>query len=315
MCTFVCRFIQFSIMQIVVCVALYMLGNDESAKDRHYISCLIDKHARLDSAGDQRIIFVGGSNLPYGINSERLENQLGRPVINMGLNSAVGLDFTLSNMEPRVSNDDLIVLSLEHEFFLGDLAKPPAFWHALGLAPRNLLGMGIQRVPWILDNGLYPFRQIARHAFTGWPQPTDLLSRDNVNVRGDIFLRPDRFKRKISPPAPIQPTSAARCRAISRIELFRKRIVKRGAKLVIVYPYVSLSGIEVRGDFYHLIHLDLVDANFYVVGTPAEASLPDDYFYDGEYHLTEQGANMRSKRLGLQLRPIVEEMAKKSQSH
>ena len=309
---FILRTLLFFAIQVLVCAVLYIAGRGDESEDGHYLSSLIDKHERLDSMSRPRLIFVGGSSLMFGINSEHIEKETGRATVNMGVNAALGLDFILSDIEPKISSDDLVVLSLEYGFFLKDIAQPPSLWHALGIAPHNILAMGPRKIPWIMDNGLYPIRQLARHPFTGRPEMNDLYSRNNINERGDIVSRPERYNIEIKAPVSAEESNSARRQAVSRIVLFRERVAKQGAKVIVLYPYLPKSHIKVRGDFYKSVHLALGEEGFSILGTPAEASLKDEYFYDSNYHLTTEGAAIRTKRIVAQLKPVIRSMSEQT---
>lgn len=293
-----------------MCLIFYLIGRADDSEDKHYLSSLIDKHERLDSMDGPRLVLVGGSNLIFGVDSERIEKETGRGTVNMGVNAALGLDFILSDIQSKISSDDLVVLSLEYEFFLEDLAQSPSLWHALRLTPRNIAGMGLGKMAWITDNGLYPIRQIVRHPFAGRPEVNELYSRDNVNQRGDIISRPEKYNTKINVATSVKPTKAARRRAMSRVAVFRERCHKKGAEVVVIYPYVPQSYAVARGDFYSSVHLELYKKGFWIIGTPEEASLKDVYFYDTNYHLTKEGAAIRTGKIVSMLKPIVRSMSK-----
>lgn len=51
----------------------------------NYQASLIDKVERLESIQEPKIVLIGDSNLAFGIDSERIEEAFGMPVVNMGL--------------------------------------------------------------------------------------------------------------------------------------------------------------------------------------------------------------------------------------
>ena len=308
---FLIRSAKFLALQVLVLLSLYIVGKGDKSEDQHYLSSLIDKRERLASLEKPRLIFVGGSNLMFGIDSQYIEKETDCAVVNMGVNAALGLDFILADIESKISTDDLIVLSLEYGFFLEDLAEAPSLWHALEAAPENIRALGLCKIPWMLDNGLYPIRQVARRPFVGRPEMDDLYTRENVNDWGDIAHRPERYNKRIGLPRPIKEEEVALDRAIARITLFRERAAKRGAKVVMLYPYLPESYIEDRSGLYNSVHHALSKECFMVIGKPEEASLHDKYFYDTYYHLTEEGSAIRSERVAEQLKPIVRLMTHK----
>ena len=82
-----------------------------------YMAAIIEKHDRLRRVSGKRIIFVGGSNLAFGIDSKRIENELKIPVINLGLHAALGLEFIINEIKSNLKKEDIIIFSIE--YYLG----------------------------------------------------------------------------------------------------------------------------------------------------------------------------------------------------
>lgn len=59
----------------------------------NYDAALVDKVDRLKSITEPKIILVGDSNVAFGINSKKIEEELGMPVVNLGLHGALGNAF------------------------------------------------------------------------------------------------------------------------------------------------------------------------------------------------------------------------------
>lgn len=72
----------------------------------------------------QRVLLVGDSNVLFGINSEYAEQQLGRPVINMGLHGGQQLDWILSVALRQARNGDIVVLPLVFGYYVNDYRDP-----------------------------------------------------------------------------------------------------------------------------------------------------------------------------------------------
>src|SRR5512138_1550398 len=82
-----------------------------------YIAAIQDKEALLLNTKSPRIIFVGGSNLAFGIDSKRVEEELGLSVINFGLHADLGMETSLNFIEKHAAPGDIIVLVPEYEYF------------------------------------------------------------------------------------------------------------------------------------------------------------------------------------------------------
>lgn len=107
-----CLFLIFSIVTFLLPPRAAKLG---------YFAALGDKHHLLEVARSPKIIFVGGSNLAFGLDSNLIESKFHRPVVNMGLCAPFGLRYLLEEVKDNVTAGDTIVLVPEY-YILQDMA-------------------------------------------------------------------------------------------------------------------------------------------------------------------------------------------------
>jgi len=79
-----------------------------------YTAAIIDKHSRIKEINAPKIIFAGGSNLAFGLNSEEVEKEFSVPVVNLGLHGGLGLKFILNELKSVIKNKDVVFLSIEY---------------------------------------------------------------------------------------------------------------------------------------------------------------------------------------------------------
>lgn len=90
-------------------------------KDNHiYIDAYGQKEQLLAETTSPRIIFQGGSNVAFGIDSKAVEDSVGLRTVNLGLNMGLGLRMMLSEVAEYCRKGDILVLSPEYEHFYGD---------------------------------------------------------------------------------------------------------------------------------------------------------------------------------------------------
>ena len=82
----------------VLSLTIILLPPSEFFKKSLFFS-LIDKNKLLEETNKPRLIFIGGSNLSFGLDSKRIKDSLKFNPINTGIHTSLGLKFMLANAE------------------------------------------------------------------------------------------------------------------------------------------------------------------------------------------------------------------------
>lgn len=96
--------------------------------DNVYFAALIDKVERLKSIEGPKIVLIGNSNLAFGINSELLEQEMGLPVVNMGLQGGLGNLFHDDMMDYNVCEGDIYVVAHNTYWNSGEMDNYVSGW-------------------------------------------------------------------------------------------------------------------------------------------------------------------------------------------
>ena len=78
--------------------------------EQSYSASLADKVERLRSINQPKIVLVGNSNLAFGIDSEKIEQELKMPVVNMGLHGGIGNAFHEGMAKANITAGDIYVI-------------------------------------------------------------------------------------------------------------------------------------------------------------------------------------------------------------
>jgi hypothetical protein len=89
-------------------VAAYLAGPN------NFMATLIDKDERLKTAPGPRMIFVGGSGVAFGMDSQLIAERYAYTPVNYGLHAALGGDFMLKHVGEHVRPGDVVVLCMEN---------------------------------------------------------------------------------------------------------------------------------------------------------------------------------------------------------
>jgi hypothetical protein len=80
-----------------------------------YLGGFDEKYLRLYNTEGKKIIFIGGSSLPFGLRSDLIEDELGGEyaVINFGLYATLGTKFMMDMARDAISEGDIVVICPE----------------------------------------------------------------------------------------------------------------------------------------------------------------------------------------------------------
>jgi hypothetical protein len=274
---------------IVVIIALPLPNNS-------YNLAIIDKNNLLKKTQSPKIILAGGSNLAFGINSEKIQTALGMPVINMGVHGGFGLGRILDDLSPYLNNGDILVIIPEYSHFSSS-------WNGEDAA-FNL----------IFDSGFFKnhFNRLLVSTFYGFPKNfmmylkgkiesifphlpnQNAYSRDGFNEYGDYI------KHLNSESIQFEPSEAIIMINQSYFHLFLRFVdefKKRGIMVLISYPCYESESFDASQDFIKELDSLFRTNNLTVISKPDDYRLFREYFYDTSYHLNAEGRQLRTARL------------------
>jgi len=255
---------------------------------------------------EPKLIITGGSGAHYTINSDLLSQELGLPVVNMGLDGPLGLDVILPSVIDSVQPGDVVLLVPEYLILLDE----DGFGPKSGLFGVAIGKPGMGGVPWkqmaldTLQLGIPSLRWTVKSAvdlaeegqFTGYYDGP-------LTERGD----PTETKKRIGEWWPLAIQRPATPHALARIEQFRAEVEAKGGALILSMPWVygdvddprTLESVQKTVDAFEEIAPTLVDEETLNVQTTP------DLFADTHYHLKPEGREVRSQQLVRQLKPLL----------
>ena len=94
-------------------------------------AALIDKVDRLKNIKEPKIILIGDSNLAFGIQSQRIEDELGMPVVNLGLHCVLGNAFHEQMAKLNIGGGSIVVVCHTSFSDTDEIIDPTYAWLAL----------------------------------------------------------------------------------------------------------------------------------------------------------------------------------------
>ncbi len=261
-----------------------------------YNSGLIDKVERLESIEGPKIVLIGNSNLAFGINSEFIEQELQMPVVNMGLHGSLGNAFHEEMAKINVHEGDIYVLCHTEYNDDGTITDPTIAWITL----ENHLNLWkILRT----EDALPMFKAYPNYlrkcldlciSEEGEVDQAYIYSRSAFNEYGDIVYERSENIYEFSSVVP--PVIADE--TIQRINELDQWLQEREAHLVVTMPPFGTGEYTATEAEFELFQQELESKLECPVISNYENYMFDySYFYDTNWHLTNEGVVLRTKQL------------------
>lgn len=272
-----------------------------------YLSAALDKVRILEDAPSPRMILVGGSNLAFGIDSARLRQTFGLPVVNMGLHGGVGLKFMLDQGAPYLRKGDLVVIVPEYQHFISDKfygGEPLIEVAAVTKDWSALLGMPVLTLANAALNGNTIFDHLFALALTnlGIPQArnpntaTQLrYARSGFNKDGDEIAHLALPNKKFAETMTL--TTDVNQAALQYLQDFIEAKSDLGVTTFVVYPCLERSYYLSNKKAITIIADAVNKKGIYALSTPEDFVYDDDLFFDSIYHMNAKGRDLRTKKM------------------
>lgn len=282
---------------MVVIFDFTVVGNQYS---HFYTASLIDKVERLCSITEPKIILVGNSNVSFGMDSALLEHAMGMPVVNLGLQGALGNAFHEEIAKLNIGQGDIVVVSHIDYADEDKLDDPELAWITVEKNPQLL--QILRPKDWIPMLRAYP--NYAFNCFVRWqrgwntiPEGT-LYIRESVNEYGDFVMRTgqDTASYQFRAGELTVPQVGDAC--IERMNKLNEYIRSKGAQMVVSYYPIADGEFTPDREAYHAFAEELESRlDCPVISDIDSYFFPYDCFFDTIYHLNEKGARLRTEQL------------------
>lgn len=306
------RFLTKVVLYIVLLSAILglslLLIPQEKLGTATFLFSILDKHRLLRESESPRLIFVGGSNLSFGLDSERISRECQRPVVNMGIHGGLGLRYMLNDLRPFIRESDTVVIVPEYDQFVrearhsdgqrelvyvlfdvypdGRACVRPRQWMHLGkllptYAAKKLL--------------LWIQRGVAVLLHKGMRTDFGVYDRKAFNKYGDA-VRHWTLAKVPFPPHVVKGTVDHDL--VAFLNSFADFLESRQARAYFLYPSFDATSFELSRSFIESLDRVLRDSLLFpVASAPDRYAFPDDLFFNTSYHLNKAGVDLRTGRV------------------
>ena len=277
----------------------YFIFRKTAADTNDFVLALHDKTVLMERTASPRIVFVGGSNLVFGIDSREVEQKTGLPVVNMSMLAGYGLTFMINAAKPYIKQGDIIFISFE--YYLGE-GEMDLLAHTVDMVPEASAYLNDHEkflYPWAEANLRlqHLIRDLQRSAQFNTGFVEKIYNRSGFNRNGDVVSHLDQPNPKtVGRRYRIEYTDYSEY--IGIINQFADYARSRGAKVFYLYP------VYVRSEFnkYHAAIMAYDGQMRKSLKIPIVNSIDtfvydDEYFFDTVYHTNKKGREMRTGKL------------------
>lgn len=270
-------------------------------------SSLLDKHNLLLTTPSPRLIFVGGSGIALGLDSKLIEEQLGLPVINMGVNAGFGLQYMLEEVEPYLRQGDIVLVVPEYEHFYGTLLEGDQnlLW-ALRIRPASIRQTTWHQL-WQLAPEIPNFMQQRIQEIIRRKRDP-IYNRNAFNDQGDFVNHLDLPKQQI-PLHAIDEGKGLNVKALQTLAEFATEANERGAIVRLIYPAIAQSFWHYQENAAKIEEIHSRIRREQIIeeaSVPSDFFLPDELFFDTVYHLLRPGRQLRSEQIATLLKEDIQ---------
>lgn len=253
-----------------------------------------------------KIIIVSGSNGLYGIDSERLRNYYGRPVINTAVHAGLGPGYILNRSKTVAKKGDIIFLPFEYAHYQRDSVPSEMLTSYLLSYDVEYIRLLSWYEQWRIFAGLKFTRLYAGYMEQDFRNKEDINNFQNINAYGDrINIEPTKMTRRQQ-----LAIKNLKPEEIYKTELSSYFIGVMGEYLtwaktqgvcIIVMPPSFMFFDEYRKkpypEFFSNIRTYFISRDVSFVGDPYSYMYEKKYFFDTRYHLNSDGVQKRNQKL------------------
>lgn len=268
-----------------------------------------DKHERLEKEIPQ-IIFVGGSNTLFGIDSKMVIDSMNYDVVNMGIHMGLGYYYQTQEMIGAIRKDDIVVLIPEYVNVFEDKTPNERMLNQLTehypksilifdrqnrwkMFYRHILDKLKKNISHIQKGSKYDLGGQGGYSLSGVNEYGD--QTDHLTVRKGVELgqwNMNKYKDTDIHATFIEQTQAV----INKCE-------EEGCHVYISFPSLALSAYDEGVANAYLMKID--EFGFQRLGTPKEFVFENIEFYDTFYHPLKKARRLRTIRLIAELKKKI----------
>ena len=279
---------------------------DKYALESHEINVRLSAE-RLSQIDTTKIVVIGGSGCGFGFNSQLICNHFHIPVINTGTHASIGIVMQLKMYEQYFKDGDVVLIIPEYQQFINN--------YAYGIEDQTLYRILYNNYPKALKYlTIYQTFNIVKYipkyfqdAYARRELIFDTISpyyKSSLNEYGDVAFWEYRNHKSSIPAHAIQ-NDCPNEDIVDVLKDFMQAQEEKGVKCVLFPPAYMSQSYENSELFINKLSVALLHHGVPFVTPTERYKYVDSLFYDTDYHLTYEGATLRTQMIIVDLDSIL----------
>jgi len=302
-------FIAFFVLFVVwIGIVFFQTGRDTRMSQWVY-DVYVKKTAIADGIKGKKLVIVAGSNALFGCDSKMLSEAFDIPVVNYGVNAGVYLPYILYKARGVINSGDIVVLPLEYSMYNYDGVPNIQMIDYIFSRDRDAF-FSLSAIEQFYMVWNITFKRLYDGYMTlgGTRVTAGLYGAHNVDRYGDQIGATKKAKSQ----AIVDELNRLKANHFGEeynkdslgwkyIEKFVKWCDARGVKTVFMpstlLKFDSYFSEDKERWFYENLANEVRKKGWVYVGNPYDYMYDIKYYFNTDFHLTDEGRKMRTKRM------------------
>ena len=281
---------------VILVLLIYIVPTHQDS----YLSAYKQKCELLKETPSPRIIFIGGSNLAFGLNSQRIKDSLHVNVINYGLHAGIGLKYMIDDITSYGQKGDVLVFAPEYHQFYNTMYGVPMILTEMmantNCEKLNLLNSVqslnvLKGIPSYLGGNLSPQiitpRTYLASGFNSYGDEVKHWKLESIPIQKSSKIK-EKFNESFG-------------------EYFIEKVKKLQTQcdVLIIPPVCRKSAFDVYEPNANEIACFLKKKGCPFIIDPSDCALPDNCAYDSDFHMNKKGVELYTSLIIKTLNPYM----------
>lgn len=270
--------------------------------EQSFLGGLAIKEEYAAGIKERKILLVGGSNLPFGVDCDIIEEYTGMPCVNFGLYAALGTKYMIDQSRAYIEKGDIVILCPEtNEQTMSLYFGAQTAWQAADSYPQSLTRIRFENISDML--GAYP-----SHIASCWrlyrqdeAELQGVYTVSSFDEKGDICYPREKniLPLGYDPNMMLSLTPALVTEEFTDyINDYTAYAEGKGAYVFYSFPPMNRSAVTSdaaeHADFFWTLN-EALDCQ--IISSPEAYMYDASLFYDSNFHLNDAGVGVRSLQL------------------